>query len=100
MRELRETFNKRWSSFKQLYKDDVLVIYSLSNGAFEVFKYKVKAPNKIINDLYEVYPSSEDFGAWAWSCSNIKSVEKVLNNHFNGYGNKEKVLEILDSLGS
>ena len=43
---------------------------------------------------------SEDFGVWAGSCSSIKSVEKVLNHHFNGYGNKKKVLEILYSLGS
>ena len=35
-----------------------------------------------MNDEYEVYPSDESFGAWAWCCSTVKSVEKMLNKHF------------------
>lgn len=88
MKELRDVFAKRGIEFKQVIKCKDIVIYALNyahtpkNKWFEVFKYKTHEKDKYHDDEYERYPSDESFGIWAWSCSNVKCVEKVINKHF------------------
>ena len=91
MIELKREFKKKDIEFKQLYKDNSLVIYGLSTENanhdgkttwYEIFKYRVKEQDKFHQDEYEAYPSSEEFGTWAWSCSTPKSLEKILKREF------------------
>lgn len=63
-------------------------------NSYEIFKRKYRKFNKIqkidgkivnttSNNVYkEIYPCSEDFGNFAWSCSSEGSVHKILKNHF------------------
>ena len=88
MIELRKDFTTKGVNYHQVYKSQDLVAYRCSrlDGSetyYELFKYKTHAPNKFRDDEFEVYPSDEVFGLWAWCCSSQKSVEKVLNKHFN-----------------
>lgn len=90
MIELKKEFRKKGTKFRQLFKDDDLVIYELSrNGEdgngyhwYEVFRRYVKAADIYHADQFEKYPYDECFGVWAWSCSNEKTVNKVLKEHF------------------
>ena len=96
MKELRKTFRKKGTDFTQLYKDNNLVVYQLSrpfvdgNGYsvwYEVFRYRTGGMHPMSsdydpNEVVEKYPSDEEFGLWAWSCSNIESIKKVLNAEF------------------
>lgn len=91
MIELKKEFTKGGTHFKQLFKDERIAVYELSsvcadNGKvnvwYEVFRRLVMQSDIYHNDEYEKYPNDESFGKWAWSCSNIKSVEKVLKKHF------------------
>lgn len=94
MRKLREEFSKRTLHFKQLHKDTNVVIYQVSHPNsetqpwFEVFKYKTTTmcpmdKNYDPNEVVEAYPSDEHFGLWAWSCSNVESLAKVLRTKFD-----------------
>ena len=69
MIELKKTFRKYGEDFTQLYKDDEIVIYQTTFPSVEVFKYRVKKPDKFRSEDFEVYPSESDFGAWAWCCT-------------------------------
>ena len=90
MIELKKKFIKSGIEFEQIFKDDVLVIYQLSKTYddgyvskwFEVFKYTVRKPDIYHSDRFEKYPGDEQFGLWAWSCSNKDVVQKVLNREF------------------
>lgn len=103
MIKLKETFNKKGISFTQLHKDNDIVIYKLqqryedgtTSTWYEVFRPKVEQPNNFRNDQWERYPTNEDFGKWAWSCSNIKVVEKVLQREFNNVEHS-KILQICE----
>ena len=106
MIELRKEFTKRGTSFKQLYKDNGIAIYRISRPNadntkesvwYEVFHIRTHKADKFHNDVYERYPSDESFGSWAWSCSNIDSIRKVLNKHFaNHNGNTPNSLWCID----
>lgn len=99
MIELKENFEKKaWGvKFHQAFKDDELVIYRLDQGEshwYEVFKRVVHKQDKFHVEDYEAYPSDESFGKWAWSCSDIRSVRKVLGKHFPNH----RAAETLDAL--
>lgn len=91
MIEYKTEFTKRGTRFIQIYKDKALVVYQLDHyydeygvttHNYEVFKYTVHTPDKYHNEEYELYPSDSSFGFWAWSCSDEKSVNKILKKHF------------------
>lgn len=91
MIELAKEFKKGNRSFKQKVKENYLVIYTVSQPHldddketvwYEVFRRIVKQKDIFHDDEYEKYPNDEAFGVWAWSCSNIDCVKKVLTNHF------------------
>ena len=94
MIELKKEFTKRGTMFQQVYKDDSVVIYRLSrrgvdNGKesvwYEVFKRLVMKPDIYHDDEFEKYPYDETFGKWAWSCSNINVVRRVLSDPVRGH---------------
>lgn len=90
MIELKRIFSRSFGEFKQITKDDTLVVYQLiqthkdapASSSYEVFKHRVKKPNNFINDFYEEYPPSEFFGVSAWSCSDAGCVAKVITREF------------------
>lgn len=92
MVELRKEFRKKGINYVQLYKSSDVVIYGLyltriDNGEidywYEVFKPIVgKFPQAYGDEDVEKYPSDEEFGVRAWSCSNDASLNKVLQQHF------------------
>jgi hypothetical protein len=103
MIELKKEFHTKTGDFKQLYKKDGLAVYQITrkhdNGVithwYEVFQLKAHKPNNFVQDYYEIYPSSSNFGDWAWSCSNEESVLRILRKHFPEH-NVTKGLETLD----
>lgn len=55
------------------------------NVYFEVFRYRTAKPHPHSNedyDLVELYPTDNVFGLYAWACSNLECVEKVMRKHF------------------
>ena len=89
---LKKYFRKKNTEFFQVWKDDDVVIYKLRQKSednqnefsewYEVFRRTVKQADIYHSEEYEKYPSDEAFGSWAWSCANLKVLEKVLLNHF------------------
>lgn len=107
MIELKKQFTKKETDFNQIYKDNDVVIYKLTrNNAdgdgmytwFEVFKRKVKPQDIYHEDEFEKYPSDEAFGNWAWSCSNVECVKKVLNNYFKECEHTFKIIKLLNRM--
>ena len=82
MVEFKKEFSKRGINFKQIYKDDKLCIYQTSFPSYEVFRRVVHAPDRFHEEDYELYPCSEAFGKWAWSCSNEESINRMIKKHF------------------
>ena len=103
MIELKKDFTKNGVHYQQLMKNEQIVLYRCSREEgldtyYEVFKRKTHTPDIYHNDTYEVYPSDEAFGSWAWCCSNGKSLEKVLRKHFQelqGTPTYQKTLDLL-----
>ena len=53
---------------------------------YEVFKYRLTPQHPCSNedyDMIESYPSDELFGTYAWCCSNVDIVKKVMKKHFD-----------------
>ena len=92
MIELRKKFRKYGEEFTQIYKDSEIVIYNTTFPSVEVFKYKVKKPDKFHDDTWEAYPSENDFGQWAWCCTCKKQFDRVLVNHFTLSPEKRQIL--------
>lgn len=82
MIQLKVNFKKKGVNYEQVYKDEKLVIYSTSLPSYEVFCYRTHKPDIYHTDSYEQYPSDESFGAWAWSCSDVNSVNRIIKKHF------------------
>ena len=82
MIQLKKHFRKYGADFNQLYKDEEIVIYRTTLPSVEVFRYKVRKPDKFFDDSYELYPSESSFGDWAWCCTSRKQFERVLKTHF------------------
>ena len=113
MKELKKHFDikKYKMSFAQMVKSKDVVIYKVSQPHadgdghsewYEVFRYKTSGMNPMdVNydpdETVEIYPSDEAFGLWAWSCSNLGVVEKVLNAKFAF--SKDEISDFLTSCG-
>ena len=82
MIELKLEFTKKGINFKQIYKDDKMVIYQTSFPSYEIFRRVVHSPDIFHQDTYEQYPSNEAFGTWAWSCSDEASLNRMIKKHF------------------
>ena len=89
MIELKKEYNKHFGKLSQAYRDDRLAIYAVNGRSgglwYEVFKIRVRPANRFVDDEFEAYPSDEDFGVWAWSCSNLDVVKKVLCHPTRGH---------------
>ena len=90
MIELKKEIRKKGRTLTQIFKDEDIVIYRVDrrydNGTdgywFEVFKPVIHCKDTYHNDCYELYPSDEAFGKWAWCCGNEKSLVRIINEHF------------------
>ena len=95
MKEFKKTFKRRFGVLTQVFKDDSLVIYNVDDGEvhwYEVFRYKVNDGTAFTNyEEFEQYPSPEDFGVWAWSCSNASVVAKVIDREFHDHWVRNKL---------
>lgn len=92
MIKLEKDFRKMGADFTQIYRDDELAIYKTTFPSYEIFRIKICKPDKFHNDEYEKYPSSEDFGKWAWCCSTKRSLEKILVKHFGNHPLPDHIL--------
>lgn len=87
---LPKEFVKKGVKYTLLEKNEVFVLYRCESIAygysyFEVFKPRMGKPHPMSDedyDLVELYPSDELFGIYAWACSNIECVKKVMKKHF------------------
>lgn len=85
MIELKKEFKKKGINYLQIVKTDNLFVYKLTlgnNAWFEVFKRIIAKSDIYHDDEYEKFPNDEAFGQWAWSCSNVECVRKVLEREF------------------
>lgn len=91
LRELPKEFEKKCVRYTQLEKNNIYVLYrcevlDYKDVYYEVFEYKVGKPHPLDAggwDAVEIYPSSELFGVYAYCCSDLNSVRKVMKNYFN-----------------
>lgn len=103
MLELKKEFKKKGIQFTQVYKDGTLAIYRLDeeydNGThgtwYEAFYVQVRPKSTFYPEPYEKYPRDEDFGTNAWSCSDKRSLERILKENFPDYvGKYDEILRI------
>lgn len=92
MIELKKEFKANGGIiYRQVEKNDRFAIYECTqtfedgsiNIFYEIFKIKILAPDKFISDVHEKYPSNEDFGNWAWCCSDYGNVVRVFEDDIN-----------------
>lgn len=104
LRELQKEFTKKGVKYTLLQKEvwdavdgdgklkkDGYVIYECFNEEYkdtyyEVFRYRIGKPHPMDTgdwDMVELYPSNEQFGILAWSCSDLNRVKYVMNKHFD-----------------
>ena len=63
--------------YRQIDDEDNILV------AYEVFKIKVDPPKVVFGiplNEREVFPANEDFGKWAWSCSNKERADRRFQN--------------------
>lgn len=92
IRLLEKEFTKKGIVYCQIERNEEKGYYiykcerlDYKDTYFEVFKIITQKPNPFAKDkedydLVEVYPSDNSFGQWAWCCSNMEIVDKVINN--------------------
>lgn len=106
MIELKKQFKKRGVVYTQIFKDEELVIYELSEASiddpseiirwYEIFKPVIHNANQYHSDDFELYPYDEAFGFWAWDCSNESVVAKVIYDHFKNHRFAKEVIKYAD----
>ena len=79
---LKKKYKKRGGRLTQIYVDDEIGIYRTTFPSVEIFKMRIGKADKFHDDEWEVYPSDEDFGTYAWSCTSIESIRKILQQRF------------------
>lgn len=88
---MEQQFRKRCNEYTMLYEDDNMFIFAvkpkIAPTYYEVFK-KRKNPERILPNGKVLpagwkYPCDEDFGVWAWCCSNPDRVMYILKLKFN-----------------
>lgn len=103
LRELPQEFEKKGVKYTQMKK--IVKEYTNENGEvvkdgivlckclnleyndeyFEVFRYRTAKPHPYDAenwDMVELYPSDEGFFVFAWSCSNVNSLRRMVEKHF------------------
>ena len=89
VQEIELNFTYRGDIFKQVKKSEKGYIYERENSGkkyFEVFKIKETEilsdfENKIgSGEFKHRYPKDEDFGKWAWCCSNLNRAKEIFQN--------------------
>jgi predicted transcriptional regulator YdeE len=88
MIELKKEFNKKGNRhFKQLEKTEQYALYEVTaknddatDVYYEIFQMRYHKPDRFHDDEFEVYPSDEDFGVWAWCCNTKERARKKLLN--------------------
>lgn len=101
MRDLAIKFKKRSRIYTQIHREgDEFYIYEVIDNTndvpdtyYEVFSHKIGGMHPLSVDYNPDekvvrYPRNEDFGYWAWCCSNWNCVLKVLRQHYD-YTDKE-----------
>lgn len=95
IRLLEKEFTKKGIVYKQIERNEEkgYYIYKCENlnykdEYFEIFKIKKQKPYELIAkdrdyDFVEIYPCDNSFGQWAWCCSNMEIVQRVINNKIN-----------------
>ena len=105
LKELDTQFVRNGYLYSQLYKDEYVVVYFVTDAKrdiyFEVFKPKIQklyphySTKKLIAEGYtdmELYPTVSSFGSWAWCCRSKSSVQNVINRHFENMPNLQSLL--------
>lgn len=85
MKELKKNFTKDGVQRKRMFKDSELVAYRCESEGkvwYELFENKVGKIDLFYEEEYEIYPTEEDFGVWAWRTDNGEKVVDILNEHF------------------
>lgn len=98
LKQLEKEFTKKGVLYTQMEKTEEYVLYRCKNIEFgnvyyEVFKYRTGKPHFMSGedfDLIEVYPSNDAFGNWAFCCSDLKCVEKVMKTRMGIDWNADK----------
>lgn len=104
IKELPKVFEKKCIKYTQLVrkvydvtdengetKKDGYLIYKCDDiedgySYYEVFRYRLIPQHpysKEDYDMVEAYPTDNQFGLYAWCCSNLKCLERVLKKHFD-----------------
>lgn len=83
MKKLKDEISKRGMKMYKGYEGEDFYIYiTFIEGwfnSYEVFRKKIAQPWTYCDEESEQYPSDEDFGRWAWACSNNDSLDKILD---------------------
>lgn len=95
MIELKKQFRKMNETFTQVYKDDKVVVYHTTFPSVEVFKYRIHQPTCFVNEEYEMYPSDEKFGEWAWCAASKDQFSRIMENHFADHPLKSKIYRVV-----
>ena len=86
-KEFRRTSGTSTFIHKQVYHKDNWYIYKAGPNNYEVFKEKISNTVQYIDGKISVtkqqkvkYPSDEDFGNWAWSCSSYYQALNIIEH--------------------
>ena len=80
--ELEKRGNKALM-YRQIDDEDNILV------AYEVFKIKVDPPKVVFGiqlNEREVFPANEDFGKWAWTCTNKEKADRRFQEIENSTG--------------
>jgi hypothetical protein len=73
--------------YRQIDDEDNILV------AYEVFKVKVDPPKLVFGiqlNEREVFPANEDFGKWAWACSNRERADRRFQEIEDSIDEKEE----------
>ena len=92
IRPLEEKFTKWGQVFTRIMESEKGFIYARTDSdgiiCYEVFKRRLqtmgtrKFGDRVIlptHDQYVPYPTSENFGEWAWCCKTLERAENILD---------------------
>lgn len=86
MIELQKEFKAHKNLYRQIENEGGVYVYAVHNyeaeqpSYFEIFKRKEIGEKEIFGRLQPAhvkYPSDNDFGVWAWCCSDMEQLEKI-----------------------
>jgi hypothetical protein len=102
MKKLKKEMQKKGMKFFQVYENETFYIYATIIedwfNSYEIFTKKLNKPWKYCEEESERYPRDDDFGVWAWSCSNDTSLSKILRQKYDT--TTKEIEEIISQVGS